>query len=185
MKPASAIATSATTPSRRCHPGASHQRSVGAVFAAACGLALLALPATASAAPAAGSASFTFSGAVRGTLSEPNPSCSEIGGYGGQFSLTGKLKGSPAGEWNVNVNALGHKSGGTFKKFGGLTGNGVSIVLNSSGSTAYYWISKTGTLTTSATAGKVDVVLGPDQSFVGKPGKGTIHLKGSWGCQAA
>jgi hypothetical protein len=87
----------------------------------------------------------------------------------------------------VNVNNLGkQKNGGTFKKFGGLTGNGVSIVLQSSnGTTDYYWASKSGKLTTSPTSGSLNVVLVPDQSFSGKPGKGTIHLTGSWGCQAS
>jgi hypothetical protein len=135
---------------------------------------------------AAGNTTFKFSGAVKGTLSSSNQSCSQVGAYGGQFEFFTTLKGSKLNEWTVNVNALGKKKGGTFKKFGGLTGNGVSIVLSgSNGTTGYYWISKSGTLTTSSTSGSLNVVLGPDQSFSGKPGKGTIHLTGSWGCQAA
>lgn len=120
---------------------------------------------------------------MQGTLSEPNTGCNEVGGYGGEFSFSNKFKSSSSDEWTVNVNAIGHKKGGTFEKFGRLIGNGVSIVLEgTNANTAYYWIPKSGVLTTTPTSGKVNVVLGPDQSFSGKPGKGTIHLTGSWGC---
>jgi hypothetical protein len=131
--------------------------------------------------------SFHLSGSVNGTLSEANNPCDEVGTYGGEFEFSTKLSGSSNNEWTVNVNNLGKESkkGGTFKKLSGLLGNGVSIVLNGgNGKTSYYWASKSGTLTVSATGGNVSVLLVPDQSFVGKPGKGTIHLTGSWGCQS-
>jgi hypothetical protein len=102
-------------------------------------------------------------------------------------SAKAPLKGSSADSWVVNVNALnGKKKGGTYKRFGGLLGNGVSIVLDSSnGKQAYYWASKSGTLTTSTTGGSLDVQLVPDTSaFSGKPGKGDITITGSWGCTA-
>ena len=143
-------------------------------------------PAVAQAAPPPSKTTFTFSGALQGTLSSSNEGCTEVGGYGGEFEFYARLKGSSSTEWTVNVNALnGKKAGGTYKKFGGLIGNGVSIVFDgSNGKTTYYWASKSGTLTTSLTGGSLSVVLVPDQSFVGKPGKGTVHVTGSWGCVA-
>ena len=82
------------------------------------------------------------------------------------------------------MNNLGSKkTGGTFNKFGGITGNGVSVVLDgSNGKTATYWASKSGTMTISPTGGSLKVDLVPDRSFVGKPGKGNITISGSWGC---
>jgi hypothetical protein len=60
----------------------------------------------------------------------------EVGGYGGMFEFDtnkAQLKGSGNKQWTVNVNALnGKKKGGTYTKFGGLIGNGVSIVFNGS-----------------------------------------------------
>lgn len=135
------------------------------------------------------STTFHFSGAVRGTLTQSNSDCgTEVGAFGGQFEFYSKLKGSNLNEWTVNVNNLGkNKKGGTFKKFGGLLGNGVSIVLSGSNGTAgYWWDSKSGTLTLSPTGGTVNVLLVPDKGAAsGKPGKGNIHLSGSWGCQAS
>ena len=159
---------------------------LGAVVAAGT-LAAFSVPVVAQAATPPSQTTFHFSGAVQGTLTQSNSDCNQVGGYGGQFQFSTKLKGSNSNEWTVNVNNLGkQKNGGTFKKFGGLTGNGVSIVLQSSnGTTDYYWASKSGKLTTSPTSGSLNVVLVPDQSFSGKPGKGTIHLTGSWGCQAS
>lgn len=157
------------------------------VVAATVALAVCSLPFAASAAPPSHT-SFTFSGTVHGTLTQANGPCSEIGTYGGQFEFFDKLKGSKDKEWTVNVNNVGKfdKVGGTFKKFTGLTGNGVSVVLSgSNGTTDYYWISKSGSISLSATSGKIHVKLVPDQSFTGKPGKGTIELTGSWGCTAS
>jgi len=133
------------------------------------------------------STTFHLSGVVQGTLTQSNSDCStEVSAAGGEFDYATKLKGSSNDEWIVNVNNLGkNKNGGTFKKFGGLLGNGVSIVLEgSNGKTDYWWASKSGTLTISPTQGSVSVLLVPDTSAgTGKPGKGTIHLSGSWGCQ--
>jgi hypothetical protein len=133
---------------------------------------------------------FKLSGAVNGTLTQSNSDCNEVGGNGGSFDFDAakpQLKGSGNDEWVVNVNALnGKKKGGTYKKFGGLLGNGVSIVFEgSNGKLAHYWASKSGTVTTSPTGGSVNVKLVPDTSaFSGKPGKGDITIKGSWGCEA-
>lgn len=150
-------------------------------------LALLSVPAVAHASTSPSTTTFKFSGAVQGTLTQSNGPCESVGGYGGQFAFSSKLRGSSSDEWTVNVNNLGkQKNGGTFKKFGGLTGNGVSVVLQSSnGTTDYYWASKSGVLTITPTSGSLKILLVPDQSFSGKPGKGTIHLTGSWGCEAS
>ena len=43
---------------------------------------------------AAGNTTFKFSGAVKGTLSSSNQSCSQVGAYGGQFEFFTTLKGS-------------------------------------------------------------------------------------------
>jgi hypothetical protein len=53
----------------------------------------------------------------------------------------------------------------------------------SNGKTAYYWASKSGKLTTTKKSGNMSVNLVPDHALVGKPGKGDIHITGSWGCQ--
>ena len=151
-------------------------------------LALVTGPALEQAGATPSSTTFHLSGAVQGTLTQSNSGCgTDVGAFGGQFSYYTKLKGSNNDSWTVNVNNVGkNKKGGTFKKFGGLLGNGVSIVLaGSNGKSDYWWISKSGTLTISSTSGSVSVLLGPDTSAAsGKPGKGTIHLTGSWGCLA-
>ena len=128
---------------------------------------------------------FTFAGAVEGTLTQPDLECNGVGGYGGMFEFeANRLKGSSDSSWVVNVNNLGAKrNGGTFTNFGGITGNGVSIVLQgSNGKTDYFWASKSGKVTISPSGGSLKVVLVPDRGVSGKPGKGTIHLTGSWGC---
>jgi hypothetical protein len=129
-----------------------------------------------------GSTTFKFTGSLKGTLSQANTGCTGAGGQFEFFSV--KLKGSSDNTWTVSVNALnGKKKGGTYKTFGGITGNGVSIVLDgTNGKTASYWASKSGTLTTSPGGGRLNVLLVPDRSFVGKPGKGNVRISGSWGC---
>lgn len=149
-----------------------------AVSAAALTFTSLAGPAT-----AAGLASFTFSGAVNGTLRISEPPCSEVGGYGGQLGLYGSLKGSSIRQWQVDVNAL---KAGTYKSFK-RGRNGVasaSIVLSGATSTTdYWWISTSGELTTTKTSGKFKITLGPDTGAAsGVAGKGTIHLSGSYKC---
>ena len=132
--------------------------------------------------------SFHFTGAVQGTLTQSNSDCNQVGAFGGEFEFYNKLKGSSNDEWTVNINNLGkNKNGGTFTTFTGLLGNGVSIVLESSnGKTDYWWASKSGKLTISKTSGTVSVLLVPDTSAgTGVPGRGTIGLTGSWGCQAS
>jgi hypothetical protein len=126
--------------------------------------------------------SFSFSGAVSGTLTSADGTCS---GSGGQYQFDGKmLKGSRATMWTVNVNTPSAK-GGTWTKF---THNGagvpdVSVVVQGhTSSKDYDWITKSGEITTSKTGGNINVVLGPDHSLTGAPGSGTVHLKGSWGC---
>jgi hypothetical protein len=153
---------------------------VGAGALVICGL-----PSVAGAA-APTTSTFTLTGSVSGTLTMANGPCDEIGGYGGEFAYYQKLSGSSAENaknWTVNVNALGHKKGGTFTKMGGLLGNGVSIVLSgSNGKQDYLWASKSGKIVTTTTSGTANVLLVPDRSFTGKPGKGNIQIKGSWGC---
>ena len=144
------------------------------------------LPLAAQAATPPAKTTFTFSGALSGTWSQANSPCDEVGHSGGMFQFDqNKLKGSSDTQWTVNVNALSaKKQGGTFTKFGGLTGNGASVVFEgTNGKQAVYWASKSGTLTTSPTGGSLSVNLVPDTSaFAGKPGKGDIKIKGSWGC---
>jgi hypothetical protein len=164
------------------------RRPLGVVaVVAASALVIVGVPVIAEAASTPTQTTFVFSGAVQGTLTQSDGSCTQIGGYGGTFDFASPLKGSKNIEWTVNVNNLGkQKHGGTFKKFTGLLGNGVSIVLQgSNGKTDYFWITKSGTLTITPTSGHLKVVLGPDQAVSGKPGKGTIYLTGSWGCIAS
>jgi hypothetical protein len=166
----------------------SWRMSLGAALATGA-MILFAAPMVAQAA-AASKTTFKLSGAVSGTLSQANSDCNEVGSYGGMFEFEANkalLKGSSNKSWVVNVNALSaSKKGATYKKFGGLTGNGASIVLETTnGKQAYYWASKSGKLTTSKTGGTLDVKLVPDTgAFSGKPGKGDITIVGSWGCDA-
>jgi hypothetical protein len=152
------------------------------------GMVLAAVPIGAQAATPPANTTFTFTGALSGTWSMPNSPCDEVSGSGGEFEFDqNKLKGSSDSEWTVNVNALGaKKQGGTFTKFGGITGNGASVVFEgTNGKQAVYWASKSGKMTTSPTGGSLSVNLVPDTSaFSGKPGKGDIKITGSWGCNA-
>jgi hypothetical protein len=160
-------------------------RWVGLASLAAAGiLAAMSVPVVAQAS-APTKTSFSFSGSLTGTLSGANSPCADLGGSGAQFSFYGmKLKGLSDKQWSVNINNLGHnKKGGTFTKFGGIVGNGVSIVVDgTNGKTAYYWASKSGKLTITPTSGTLKVLLVPYTSFVGKPGKGNVTISGSWGC---
>lgn len=77
------------------------------------------------------------------------------------------------------------KKSGTWKKF--PIGTGISIVLQASTSTTdYFWVVKSGILTTSGTTGSLNVEVGPDphQTFSGKVGKGNIHIVATWSCAA-
>lgn len=125
---------------------------------------------------------FSFSGAVSGTLTTANGTCS---GSGGQYEFDGKmLKGSRASMWTVNVNTPSSK-GGTWKRFthnvDGVTDVSV-VVQGHTASKDYDWITKSGEITTSRTGGNINVMLGPDHSLSGVPGNGTVHVTGSWGC---
>ena len=117
-------------------------------------------------------------------MSIANGLCS---GSGGQFTFLGtKLKGVNAHIWTVDVNAPSSE-GGTWKSFRPSASgvSDVSVVLQGQMKTKdYYWITKSGEITTAKSSGNVNVVLGPDHSLAGLPGKGTIHLTGSWGCTA-
>ena len=155
------------------------------VFLSAGALALLGVPALAQAALAPHTQSFTFSGAVTGTL---KGGCgSPTGGYGGDLAMPGSLKGSPASLWLMSVNTpLGGKNGGTFKDFKrGADGMAPSsIVLQGRASPRVYnWISTTGVVTTTSTSGHLHVTFGPDVGVgTGLVGKGTIRITGSWNC---
>ena len=157
-------------------------RTVGLSVALASGaVAMAELPLVAQASVPA-ETTFTFSGAVSGTLDMSNGSCT---GSGGQFEFDGRtLRGSKARTWTVSVNTPSSK-GGRWKK---LTPNAagvttVSVVVQGQTTSKNYdWISKSGTITTSRSAGSINVTLGPDHSLSGVPGTGTVHLTGSWGC---
>jgi hypothetical protein len=143
-------------------------------------LATLGVPALAHATRTVSRQSFTFSGAVAGTL---KGDCGgPMAGYGGSLTISGSLKGSPANEWILNVNTpLGGKKGGTFRDFKRGT-NGLapaSIVLQGETSKSRYnWISISGSVTTTPTSGHLQVTFGPDVgAATGVVGKGTIHLR--------
>ena len=162
-------------------PGRRLRRVVGLPVAAAGFVMIVCLPLAAGAADPTVS-SFSFSGAVSGTLTTTNGTCT---GSGGQYEFDRKvLKGSRATMWTINVNTPSAK-GGTWKKF---THNGagvpdVSVVVQGhTPSKDYDWITKSGEITTSRTGGNINVMLGPDHSLSGVPGNGTVHLTGSWGC---
>jgi hypothetical protein len=163
-------------------PGRRRRRVVSVSVALASGVGMIVgLPLEAHATEPAVT-TFSFSGAVSGTLTMANRTCT---GSGGQYEFDGKmLKGSRASMWTVNVNTPSAK-GGTWKKFPhnvvGVTN--VSVVLQAhTSSKDYDWITKSGEITTSRTGGNVNVILGPDHSLSGVPGNGMVHLIGSWGC---
>jgi len=156
------------------------------VIATGCALALTVAPAMAGATPAPSQTSFTFTGSVKGTLSEANTPCSQqvVTAQGATFMLNGTLQGAPATQWRIQLYA---RRAGTWKNFGQENGEGSSVTLigaESNGTTNWNWTSSTknGTITTTKTSGKVNVTLGPYSSFRGKPGKGKVHVTGSWEC---
>jgi hypothetical protein len=175
----------ATTVSSTAEGSPTPPRRLGRILslpvALASGVAMIVLSSEAHAAEPAVT-TFSFSGAVSGTLTTADGTCS---GSGGQYQFDGKLlKGSRATMWTVNVNTPSAK-GGTWKKFphnvAGVTN--VSVVLQGhTPSKDYDWITKSGEITTSRTGGYINVILGPYHSLSGVPGNGTVHLTGSWGC---
>jgi hypothetical protein len=149
-------------------------------------LGLLIAPAVAGAAASPSQTSFTFTGSVKGTLTTPNMPCSGqvVSAKGATFMLNGSLKGAPATQWTIQLYA---PKAGTSKNFGQENGEGPSVTLigaESNGTTNWNWTSSTknGTITTTNSSGKVSVTLGPYSSFRGKPGKGKVHVTGSWAC---
>jgi hypothetical protein len=141
-------------------------------------------PAVAAAAPS--QTSFTFTGTVKGTLTTADTPCSQqtVTAHGATFMLTGTLKGAPATNWTIQLYA---PKAGTSKNFGQENGNGPSVTLigaESNGTTNWNWTTskKNGSIKTTKTSGNVSVTLGPYSSFRGKPGKGKVHVTGSWGC---
>lgn len=131
------------------------------------------------------SARFTFSGSLRGTL-HGDP-CGGTPTLGGQFEFDAStLKGSKADTWTVNVN-IGTAKAGTYKN---IRPNSVGVapasvvLLGQTASKEYDWLSTSGPITTTKTAGSVNVTLGPDRTFSGVPGKGIVHISGSWNCPA-
>ena len=142
--------------------------------------------AAAGAAGAPTQTSFTFSGTVKGTLTTPSTPCSQdvVTAKGATFMLTGTLRGAPASQWTIQLYA---PKAGTSKNFGQENGEGPSVTLigaESNGTTNWNWTSttKNGSIVTTKTSGKVKITLGPYSSFRGKPGKGKVHVIGSWGC---
>ena len=156
------------------------------VIATACGLALAVAPALAGAAPAPSQTSFSFTGSVKGTLSEPNTPCSQqvVTAKGATFMLNGTLKGAPATQWTIQLYA---PKAGTWKNLAQENGEGPNVALigaTANGTTNWNWASETknGTMTTTHTSGKVSITLAGYSSFRGKPGKGKVHITGSWAC---
>lgn len=140
----------------------------------------------AGAAASSGQTTFTFTGTVKGTLSEPDTACSEqtVTVHGATFMLTGALTGAPATKWTIQ---LYNPKAGTSKKFGQESGNGPSVTLigtDDNGNQNWNWTTatKNGSITTTKTSGKVSTTMGPYSSFRGKAGKGHVHVTGSWGC---
>jgi hypothetical protein len=156
------------------------------VIASACGLALFVGPAVAGAASTPSQTSFKFTGSVTGTLSEPNTPCSQqvVTAKGATFMLNGMLKGAPATQWTIQLYA---PKAGTWKNFAQSNGEGPNVALigaEANGATNWNWASETknGTITTTHTSGKVSITLAGYSSFRGKPGKGTVHVTGTWAC---
>ncbi len=160
--------------------------SRAAVFLGAALVVLASGPAAAGAATSGGQTTFTFTGSVNGTLTTPSTPCSQqvVTGKGATFMLNGTLKGAPATQWTIQLYA---PKAGTWKNFAQSNGEGASVTLigaTSDGTTNWNWTTskKNGSITTTKTSGKVSTTLGPYSSFRGKPGKGTVHVTGSWSC---
>jgi len=158
------------------------------LVASACGLALCVAPAAAGAASAPSQTSFKFTGSVSGTLSAPNTPCSQqvVTAKGATFMLSGTLKGAPATQWTLQLYA---PKAGTWKNFAQENGEGPNVALigaTADGTTNWNWASETknGTITTTHTSGKVSITLAGYSSFRGKPGKGKVHVTGTWACMS-
>ena len=108
------------------------------------------------------------------------------GGHGerGDVHANGTLKGAPATQWTIQLYV---PKAGTWKNFAQENGEGPNVALigaTANGTTNWNWASETknGKMTTTPTSGKVSITLVGYSSFRGKPGKGKVHLTGSWGC---
>ena len=152
---------------------------------------LIVAPVTADGAATPSVASFTVSGALTGRLSETDPSCEVVNARKSTIAYSDfKLAGSKLHNWLIVATMAGaKKQGGTSKSFSGSPGKGTSFVLENTlgdSQSESYWTATSGTLTTTATGGRVSLNLSPGKGGVllGKPGKGNLMITGSWGCSA-
>lgn len=134
---------------------------------------------------------FTISGALKGKLSETDPSCEVVNALKATIAYSDfKLTGGKLHSWLIVVTMAGaKKQGGTSKSFSGSPGKGTSFVLENTqgdGQSEAYWTATSGTLTTTATGGHVNLNLSPGKGglLLGEPGKGNLKVAGSWGCSA-
>lgn len=177
-KPSVPAAFSMGFPQSRCFSPAV---GVG-VFVALSTLVIAGLPVMSQAAVPVNTASFSFSGSLKGTLH--GSACSGSASVGGEFVFSGSLKGTKGDSWAVNVN-IGPGKAGTYSAKPKASGIAQASIVLSGGTSSktYNWLSTSGTITATLTTGSVKVTLGPDRNNVtGLIGKGTIHVKGSWNC---
>ncbi|HTW99880.1 MAG TPA: hypothetical protein VMD59_13945 [Acidimicrobiales bacterium] len=156
---------------------------LGAALTCALSLAALGLGGVSPALASLNGARFTFSGSLRGTLTISYSACAGASGYGGQFQLYGTLAGLSSSSTSYTVTAsTSKKSGGTFTKF--PPDQGVAVVLDAEiDGAGYIWIATSGRLTTKGSRGSMDVSFVPEtHPLSGKPGKGDVHVSGSWSC---
>ncbi len=103
---------------------------------------------------------------------------------GTTFMLNGTLKGAPATQWTIRALRTQGRDLEEFAQENGEVPNVALIGATANGTTNWNWASETknGTMTTTRTSGKVTITLEGYSSFRGKPGKGKVHITGSWAC---
>lgn len=158
--------------------------AIGLAAAGATAVTIIGVAPSADAASAAKTTTFTLSGGVNGTLTVPYTKCKN-GDQEFQF-VNQMLSGSPDNFWTVFITTPSTR-GGTWTKFGhnaaAQTTLGVQLQTQSS-SGATEWVTESGRLTTLKGTGRVNVTLGFESSYTARPSFPTVHLAGTWGCNA-
>jgi hypothetical protein len=148
-------------------------------------LAVVAVPVEAHAEAPVTYATFTFSGAVRGTLRIVND-CGESIAKTDQWQWNNTpLKGSKATTWTIQMEV---PKAGTYSKHSEFVAKNaytlppVEITLTANAANSSYdWASDGGKITTTATSGKMKITEVPYKPAPGSA-KGTVHITGTWGC---
>jgi len=147
---------------------------------------------------ASSGARFTFGGVLSGKLVMSAAECGLAApdGLVASLQFRGELVGlssypAPGGAhfsgpqvFSVLINDPS-RSGGTWTSpFSQTSGTGASVLVQLVG--AYAWLATSGKFTNDGTTGSLDVGLAPDTHALSgyHPGRGDLHITGTWSCSA-